>query len=132
MNASTTGYPIYRSLFLAISFLSSSACLAEHYGDGNAHQNVGNHLSGGYDQSGGYNQNGGGYNPDDRYHQDYGYYQDDDELNYYTAPSIGNYVPGSGWQAPAVIFEPGNDNDNCQNIQQCDPAGNCVLSQNCD
>ena len=53
MNTSTTGYPIYRSLFLAISFLSSSACLAAHDGDGSYHQNVGNHLGGGYDKNGG-------------------------------------------------------------------------------
>ena len=125
MNTSKMSYPIYRSLFLAISFFSSSACLAGHDGGGGYNRNVGNHLGGGYNQS-------GGYNPDDRYHQDYGYHQDDEELNYYTAPSIGNYVPGSGWEAPAVIFEPGNDNDNCQNIQQCDSSGNCVLTQNCD
>ncbi len=117
MKTSNLSYPIYRSLFLVIIFFTSSACFAEP--GGGYHQDVENHLS-------------GGYNPDDRYRPNYGFHQDDEELNYYTAPSIGSYVPGSGWEAPAVIFEPGNDNDNCQNIQQCNSSGNCILTQTCD
>ncbi|BCA94175.1 hypothetical protein TUM19329_05360 [Legionella antarctica] len=116
MNTSKLSYPKYRLFFLALIFSSSSVCFAERAGG--YHQDAGNHLSSGYNHNGGYRPN-------------YGYHQSTDELNYYTAPNIGNYVPGSGWGSPTVVVEPANDNDNCQ-IQQCNPNGNCITTQTCD
>ena len=51
--------------------------------------------------------------------------------------NVGNYHPGTGWVAPAVILDNGvmtndNYNTNCITTQQCDSYGNCNQTQECN
>lgn len=66
---------------------------------------------------GGFHQGDDGYHQDNLYHQNDGY--------------VGNYRPGAGYVAP-VILDAGNEDVNCQSVQQCDSDGTCIQTQNCN
>jgi len=68
---------------------------------------------------GGFHDGGGNYEGNAGYHDD--------------QAVVGNYHPGVGWVAPAIVV---NSNDgytnNCQTTQQCDSYGNCTSTQECN
>lgn len=115
-------YP--RSLTLAVCFIWSSVCLAEH---GGGFGGAGSYHQGNIDQ--GYHHNGEyGQGLDNQF----GGYRNDDDDDYYSSAAIGNYYPGNGYIAPTVILDQDNDNNNCQTVQQCNDNGTCILTQNCN
>ena len=116
LNGITRLYPL---LLILLTTLSSTICLAERGITG------GFHGAGGF-HNGGLNGNGAVHNGyhNDNYHGAGVYHHN----NNYVGPAVGNYYPGAGWGAAAVVVNP----NACQSIQQCDSNGNCVQTQECN